>query len=56
MSAPRPITILIAALGGEGGGVLTEWIVAVPRCRQALLAEHVDSRRRAAHRRDDLLH
>jgi len=28
MSTPRPITILIAALGGEGGGVLTEWIVA----------------------------
>ncbi len=29
MSAPqpRPITILIAALGGEGGGVLTDWIV-----------------------------
>ena len=25
---PRPITILIAALGGEGGGVLTDWIVA----------------------------
>ena len=25
---PRPITILIAALGGEGGGVLTEWIIA----------------------------
>ena len=24
---PRPITILIAALGGEGGGVLTDWIV-----------------------------
>jgi indolepyruvate ferredoxin oxidoreductase alpha subunit len=24
---PRPITILIAALGGEGGGVLTNWIV-----------------------------
>jgi indolepyruvate ferredoxin oxidoreductase beta subunit len=24
----RPITILIAALGGEGGGVLTDWIVA----------------------------
>jgi indolepyruvate ferredoxin oxidoreductase beta subunit len=23
----RPITILIAALGGEGGGVLTDWIV-----------------------------
>jgi indolepyruvate ferredoxin oxidoreductase beta subunit len=25
---PRPITLLIAALGGEGGGVLTDWIVA----------------------------
>jgi indolepyruvate ferredoxin oxidoreductase beta subunit len=23
----RPITVLIAALGGEGGGVLTDWIV-----------------------------
>jgi len=28
MSAPRPIAMLIAALGGEGGGVLTDWIVA----------------------------
>ena len=27
-SAVRPMTILIAALGGEGGGVLTDWIVA----------------------------
>ena len=26
--AVRPLTILIAALGGEGGGVLTDWIVA----------------------------
>jgi indolepyruvate ferredoxin oxidoreductase beta subunit len=26
-TAARPITILIAALGGEGGGVLTDWIV-----------------------------
>jgi indolepyruvate ferredoxin oxidoreductase alpha subunit len=25
--APHPITILIAALGGEGGGVLTDWII-----------------------------
>jgi indolepyruvate ferredoxin oxidoreductase beta subunit len=24
---PRPFTILIGALGGEGGGVLTDWIV-----------------------------
>jgi indolepyruvate ferredoxin oxidoreductase beta subunit len=28
MSATRPLAILIAALGGEGGGVLTNWIVA----------------------------
>jgi indolepyruvate ferredoxin oxidoreductase beta subunit len=28
MSVPRPITLLIAALGGEGGGVLSNWIVA----------------------------
>ena len=27
MSAPRPIAVLIAALGGEGGGVLTDWII-----------------------------
>jgi indolepyruvate ferredoxin oxidoreductase beta subunit len=27
MSPSRPITVLIAALGGEGGGVLTNWIV-----------------------------
>ena len=24
----RPITVLIAALGGEGGGVLADWILA----------------------------
>ena len=27
-SAERPITLLIAALGGEGGGVLSQWITA----------------------------
>jgi indolepyruvate ferredoxin oxidoreductase beta subunit len=27
MTTPRPVTLLIAALGGEGGGVLTGWIV-----------------------------
>jgi len=27
MSAARPVSLLIAALGGEGGGVLTNWIV-----------------------------
>ena len=25
---PRPITLLVAAIGGEGGGVLAQWIVA----------------------------
>jgi indolepyruvate ferredoxin oxidoreductase, beta subunit len=29
----RPVTILIAALGGEGGSVLTDWIVAAARQR-----------------------
>ena len=28
MSPDRPVTMLIAALGGEGGGVLTDWIIA----------------------------
>lgn len=33
MIPARPVTILIAALGGEGGGVLTDWIVAAAtRC------------------------
>ena len=27
MSGPRPLRILIGALGGEGGGVLTDWLV-----------------------------
>lgn len=27
MSAARPITILVAALGGEGGGVLADWLI-----------------------------
>jgi indolepyruvate ferredoxin oxidoreductase beta subunit len=28
---PRPITVLIAAMGGEGGGVLTSWLVSSAR-------------------------
>src|SRR5262249_48551730 len=28
---PRPVTLLIAAMGGEGGGVLTSWIVNAAR-------------------------
>ena len=31
MSAKTPVTILIAALGGEGGGVLAEWLVDTAR-------------------------
>lgn len=27
MSAARPLTVLVTALGGEGGGVLAEWLV-----------------------------
>jgi indolepyruvate ferredoxin oxidoreductase alpha subunit len=30
-TAPRPLSLLIAALGGEGGGVLTDWIVTAAR-------------------------
>ena len=29
----RPITILVAALGGEGGGVLADWIIAAATAR-----------------------
>ena len=29
--AARPMTILLCALGGEGGGVLSEWLVAAAR-------------------------
>jgi indolepyruvate ferredoxin oxidoreductase beta subunit len=30
-TAQRPITLLVCALGGEGGGVLTEWLVETAR-------------------------
>ena len=33
ISPARPITVLIAALGGEGGGVLTDWIIAAATAR-----------------------
>jgi indolepyruvate ferredoxin oxidoreductase beta subunit len=33
VSEARPITLLIAALGGEGGGVLTDWIVSAAEHR-----------------------
>ncbi|WP_093016299.1 indolepyruvate oxidoreductase subunit beta family protein [Variovorax sp. OV700] len=31
MEQSRPITLLVCALGGEGGGVLTEWLVDIAR-------------------------
>ena len=31
MSARQPITVLLCALGGEGGGVLAEWLFAIAR-------------------------
>lgn len=31
MTIPAPITVLVAALGGEGGGVLADWIIAAAR-------------------------
>ena len=30
-TSPRPITLLLCALGGEGGGVLTEWLIEAAR-------------------------
>src|SRR4029078_10480788 len=36
MSPHGPVTILIAALGGQGGGVLTDWIVHAARGDGAL--------------------
>ena len=27
MDRTQPITLLICALGGEGGGVLTDWLI-----------------------------
>ncbi len=31
MSDVRPVTVLISALGGEGGGLMTDWILAAAR-------------------------
>ena len=33
----RPLTVLIAALGGEGGGVLADWIVAAAAARDFIV-------------------
>ena len=47
--------MLIAALGGEGGGVLASWLHRGRHRQRPLRAGHLDSRRRAAHRRHHLL-
>ncbi len=31
MEIKRPITLTIAALGGQGGGVVQEWMVSIAR-------------------------
>ena len=31
IGSTQPITVLVSALGGEGGGVLAEWLAAVAR-------------------------
>lgn len=36
MSDTRPVTVLISALGGEGGGVMTDWILAAARERNLI--------------------
>ena len=51
----RPITILIAALGGEGGGVMADWLMEAATASRLSRAGHLDPGRGAAHRRHDLL-
>jgi indolepyruvate ferredoxin oxidoreductase beta subunit len=36
MADTRPVTVLISALGGEGGGVMTDWILAAARERNLI--------------------
>jgi indolepyruvate ferredoxin oxidoreductase beta subunit len=38
MTGPRPITVTIAALGGQGGGVVSDWLIEVAR-RSGYLAQ-----------------
>ena len=37
MSGRRPITLTIAALGGQGGGVVADWMIAVARTENYLV-------------------
>ena len=38
MTGARPITVTIAALGGQGGGVVSDWLIDVAR-RSGYLAQ-----------------
>jgi hypothetical protein len=51
----QPISILLCALGGEGGGVLAEWLIEAARRAGYPGAGHVDPWRGAAHRCHHLL-
>jgi indolepyruvate ferredoxin oxidoreductase beta subunit len=53
--AKRAITIAILAMGGEGGGVLADWIVDLGGAQRLHRADHVGAGRGAAHRRHHLL-
>ena len=51
----RPITIAVLAIGGQGGGVLVDWIVDLAE-RSGWRAQSTSrSGRRPTHRRNDLL-
>lgn len=53
---PHIVTILVAAMGGEGGGVLADWLISAANRTRLPGAEHLGARRRAAHWCDELLH
>ena len=50
------VSILIPAVGGQGGGVLSEWIVDAALDHGLPRPRHLDPGRGPAHRLDDLLH
>ena len=50
------IKLAILAVGGQGGGVITDWIVDLAERNGWFCAVDLGAGRGAAHRRDDLLH
>ena len=46
----RPICVAILAMGGQGGGVLADWIVALAEVARLARAIDLGARRRPAHR------